>query len=140
MHGMAMPEYIDEDMFNHLVALKKDNTGTNQARKDFLDGLAKRLPPEAAAAAEKRLDEAIAWAEQLAEAKLVVSADKFRNPATQRILQSAVGIVTPRKLVAGQYDTEAAEPPGSRVKQDALEIAQHQSQTLFKRDIFAAIS
>ena len=65
----ALPDYIDEELYNHLMELGR----SGQARKTFIAGMKAHLSPAAADAAVKRLDEAVALAKRLARENKVIS-------------------------------------------------------------------
>jgi len=59
-HSSYVPNVIDEDLYNHLQALK-----AGQQREEYLADLRKRMSQEAFEAAVMRLDEAISRADEL---------------------------------------------------------------------------
>ena len=76
MHSLGFPDAIDEDFYNHLIALGNDP----KAKKDFLDALKPRLTSRAFEATQMRLDDAIAYAKQMSKDR-VFTADDWKSPA-----------------------------------------------------------
>ncbi len=128
-HGLALPKYIDEDLYRRLVALKDKN---GAVRKGYLASLRTRLPKEAVDSAERRLDEAIRLAEELKCAEMVFSARNFADPEVQRrIVESELGAPDPVQPAGG-----FSLPPGSRIRI----FAQTQTKSIFARDVLAAVA
>ena len=66
IHSAPIPDEIDQDVFDHLIALDKQADGQpTQARAAYLDRLATRMDKASFDAAVSRLDEAIALAKKL---------------------------------------------------------------------------
>ena len=126
VHGMSLPEYIDEQFYQSLIALK-----SGQARDDYFAALAKRLPPEAVAAAQSRLDEAISLATILKRAGRVISEADFAKQEVQR------------ELVRREIDMpNPVQPVGAyKLPEDNLVVrfAKYQTHSMFMRDVFDAI-
>lgn len=115
MQIAAAPAIIDRDMFNALMELK-NNPAKKQA---FLDDLRDRLSPEALAAQEKRLDDAIAHAEELERQGHVVDADMWGG------------------IEEGARGKGTVKVPNSAGKQVALDdTASHAVRTLLSPSIF----
>ena len=78
----VMPEYMDEDFYNHLMELKP---GTH-AREMYRADLAARLPSDAVESAMLRLDEAIEVAGRYKNEGKVISALDFEKQDVQKSL------------------------------------------------------
>ena len=126
MHGAVLPDFIDEELYEHLVSLK---SGT--VRDTYLAGLAKRLPPDAVASARNRLDEAIAYAEKLKDAEKVVKREDFAKKEVQkRILSRDLTATTnPIKPIEGQ------QLPNN---DPVVKAACRQTRSIFGRDILCS--
>ena len=120
---VALPTFIDADLYKHLVALK-----SGSARKRFQSELTSRLPANAVTAAMKRLDEAIALAETLTKDK-VVKGPSFESHDVQK--QIVAGRITdPARLVKPAAGEEQSRQGSSVYRSTNL------VQSLFFRDIF----
>ena len=75
MHTLTPPDEIDKDFYDKLMAMKKGSA----AREEFLNSIAPRLSEEALKATEKRLDDAIAHAEQLERKGKVYTGEDWRK-------------------------------------------------------------
>jgi hypothetical protein len=125
-HGATLPDYIDEDFCQHLLALKDGD-----ARDKYLAAIAKRLPPEAVDAARSRLDEAIALAETLQREKKVVTAEDFAKRSVQKeLLMRDLTTKNPVQPV----DDEVL-PADNAV----MLVAMSQVKSMFARDVLTAI-
>ncbi len=129
MHGCTLPEFIDEDLYAHLLTLK---SGSPQ-RDALLKDLAPRLSPGALDSVAKRLDAAIAHAEKLAEAgKVVRNADFAKRDVQNRLLHDEIhGSGNPVKPVNG-YKL----PSDS----DVVRKAKRQVRSLFVRDLIGGVA
>ena len=74
--SLALPEAIDKDMYDRLMALDND-----KAMEDYLATLAPRLSAEALESAKMRLIDAIKHAKTLAENDKVFSENDWQTPA-----------------------------------------------------------
>ena len=79
-HSLRVPDYIDEELYEKLVALEK---GT-QARTDYLNSLSARLPRSQVYATEERLDAAIQLAKTLKNNGRMISSDDWMKRDIQR--------------------------------------------------------
>ena len=79
-HSLRVPDFIDEELYEKLVALDK---GT-QARADYFDSLKARLPRSQVYATEERLDAAIQLAKTLKDNGRVVSSGDWMRRDVQR--------------------------------------------------------
>ena len=81
VQSIAVPAKIDRDFYNHLMELKNDPA----KRKEYLDSLRLRMNEGNVAAAEARLDDAIAHAEKLAQdPKNIVDGESWGDESTPR--------------------------------------------------------
>ena len=87
--SLAIPDKIDRATYDSLMALKQD-----PARKAYLDSIRPRLSPASYAAAESRLDDVIAHAEELGRQGKIVEAGGWANVQEQPL---ATGKVTVHK-------------------------------------------
>jgi hypothetical protein len=90
LQSIALPEEIDEDFFNHLMAMDEDPA----KKKAYLDSIAPRISPAALQAAEARLDEAIAHAKKLGQQGKVYSREQWRNEANLKDMTGVKATVT----------------------------------------------
>ena len=136
MHGAALPDFIDEDLYRQLVALK-----SGEKRDAYRADLESRLPPEAVDAAMNRLDEAIAHAVKLDDEHKVVPAGDFaKRDVQKRLVSRELAAGSPVKPV-GNYQL-AMEPyvNKEKAKQDVVRRAAYQVQSLFVRDLYGKIT
>lgn len=128
MHGATLPDFIDEDLFQQLTALK-----SGEKRDAYLADLAKRLPTEAVYSARNRLDEAIAHAEKLfAEGKVVANGDFEKQDVQKRLLGRELNAENPVKPLNG-YKLPTGN--GMDPRQDIVFQAKRQNKSLFMRDL-----
>jgi hypothetical protein len=80
----VLPQYIDEDLHDRLVAMEPGSEAREAYRRDLLA----RLPADAVASAMLRLDEAIALAKKYKAEGKVVSAEDFEKREVQKRLLS----------------------------------------------------
>ncbi len=126
VHGSSLPEYIDEQFYQRLMALKD-----GQARADYFAALAKRLPPEAVAAAQSRLDEAISFAVVLKRNGRVVSEADFAKQEVQRdLVRRELDMPNPVQPVQDYMLSDDTQ---------VVKAAKYQVHTTFMRDVFDAI-
>ena len=85
--SLAIPDKIDRATYDSLIALKQDPA----RRKEYLDSIRPRLSPASYAAAESRLDDVIAHAEELGRQGKIVEAGGWANVQEQPL---ATGKVT----------------------------------------------
>ena len=88
--SLAIPDKIDRETYDSLIALKQDPA----RRKEYLDSIRPRLSPASYAAAESRLDDVIAHAEELGRQGKIVEAGGWANVQEQPL---ATGKVTVHK-------------------------------------------
>ena len=129
-----MPEYMDEDFYNHLMELKPDTP----AREAYKADLAARLPSDAVESAMMRLDEAIEVAERYKAEGKVVSAEDFEKQDVQkRILKP--DLTRPKNPVkpVGGFDLTKEK---SETAQKIVRECQLQVRTNYVGDIHWAIA
>ena len=126
-HVTRAPDYIDEDLYNKLVAMK-----SGKAREDYLADLRARLTPDQVQAATTRLDAAIAHAEKLKEDGRVVSTDDWGKKDVQRMVAGGKAKGLPQVGGQSPKSTEFAK----KVKGT---VADHEVP-LFRRDLLPHIA
>ena len=104
VQSVSVPDKIDRTVYDALMAIKNDPV----RRAEYLDSIRGRLSPESFAAAESRLDDAIAHAEQLGKDDKVVDGDGWLD-------QDEVPL-EPKRI-------ELTSIKGKHVKLDAFESA-----------------
>lgn len=123
MHGTTLPGYIDEELYTQLTALKE-----GEKRDAYFADLSRRLPPAAVESARNRLDEAIAYAEELASKGKVVSKEDFENHEVQKkLIKPELKVGNPVKPVKDFSLNE---------KSDVVVYSSSQVKSFFMRDIF----
>ena len=137
MHTTAMPDYIDEDLYNHLMALAEPG----EKREKYIAELTANLPEGAKSAAISRLDEAIFYAKTLYYKGHVVSAESWNDHARQREIAGSV----PPNRNNGWYDdvvTVGSKTVGSSFKGKAYVGSRilHLTEGYFRRNIMSAIA
>ena len=126
-HVTRAPDYIDEDLYNKLVAMK-----SGKAREDYLADLRARLTPDQVQAAMTRLNTAIAHAEKLKEAGRVISTDDWGKQDVQRMVAGGKAKGLPQVGGQSPKSTEFAK----KVKGT---VADHEVP-LFRRDLLPHIA
>ena len=122
MTSTALPTYIDQDVYNRLMALE---FGTEE-RAQYLAALRKRLPFPAYEAAVNRLNEAIALARKLQSTGRCVTASQFDQPAVQSdLLLPEQGRANPVKPI-GSYSLSRDS--------DIVKMAKEMTQSIYMRD------
>ena len=130
----VMPEYMDEDFYNHLMELKP---GTH-AREMYMADLAAMLPADAVESAMMRLDEAIETAQRYKTEGKVISAEDFEKQEVQKRivkpdLEKAKNPVKP----VGTFDLRKN---GSEIAKSIVRECKFQVQTNYVGDIHKAIA
>ncbi len=125
LQSVALPEEIDEDFYNHLIAMDDGPA----KKKTFLDSIAPRISPDALRAAEARLDEAIAHARTLEANGKVYGKEQWQNEGNLAAMTGVKATVTIRKT------------DGSTVKvENTIECVQdynlRKCPSFFKREFF----
>ena len=137
MHTTALPDYIDKDLYDNLMALAEPG----KRRDDYIAELTANLPEGAKNAAVSRLDEAIFYAKTLYYKGHVVSAESWNDHDTQRKIAGPV----PPNRANGWYDdvvTVGSKTVGTSVKGKkyvGLRIL-HLTEGYFRRNIMSAIA
>ena len=123
LQSVALPEEIDQDFYDHLMALDEDPA----KKKAYLDSLAPRISPEALRATEARLDEAIAHAKTLEKNGKVYGKAQWQNEDNLKAMTGSKATVTITKA------------DGSKVKADnkiecVRDYNQRKCPSFFKRE------
>jgi len=132
MHTTALPDYIDKDLYDNLMALAEPG----KRRDDYIADLTANLPESAKKAAISRLDDAINHAKALFKKGHVVSAEEWVNHDKQREI---AGKVPPAP--SNRYYADAV-PSGSSSK-GRVEVGMwilHLTEGYFRRDIMSAVA
>ena len=133
MHGAALPDYIDAELYAQLVALK-----SGEKREAYLADLANRLPPNAVDSARNRLDEAIAYAEKLFQEGKVVGKEDFEKRDVQKsLLSRELNAGNPVKPV-GTF--QLSQSKTGDVKKCVVSAAKRQTKSLFMRDLYGKVN
>ena len=137
MHTTAMPDYIDEDLYNHLMALAEPG----EKREKYIAELTANLPEGPKNAAVSRLDDAIFYAKTLYYKGHVVSTESWNDHDRQREIAGSV----PPNRNNGWYDdvvTVGSKTVGSSFKGKAYVGSRilHLTEGYFRRNIMSAIA
>ena len=137
MHTTAMPDYIDEDLYNHLMALAEPG----EKRDNYIAELTANLPEGAKNAAVSRLDDAIFYAKTLYYKGHVVSTESWNDHDRQREIAGGV----PPNRNNGWYDdvvTVDSKKVGASFKGKAYVGSRilHLTEGYFRRNIMSAIA
>ena len=126
----VLPSYIDEDLYNHLVAMAPGS----EAREAYRQDLLKRLPADAVESAMLRLDEAIELAKRYKTEGKVVSAEDFEKREVQkRILNDELfGPTSPIKPMDNGFDLKKSE---SKQAKNICQESRLQFHGLFTGDL-----
>ena len=137
MHGMSLPNFIDEDLYRELTALR-----TGERREAYLADLAKRLPPEAVDSARRRLDQAIDHAIKLAAEYKVVKNDDFEKRVVQkRLLEPEINAGNPVKPVGDfQLPMERLTRDKEQNKRLIVLRANINVKSFFMRDFYGKVT
>ena len=87
-HSLAIPDKIDRATYDSLMALKPGQA----RRKEYLDSIRPRLSQASYAAAESRLDDVIAHAEELGRQGKIVEAGGWANEQEQPLATDKVTV------------------------------------------------
>lgn len=137
MHTTAMPDYIDEDLYKHLMALAEPG----EKREKYIAELTANLPEGAKNAAVSRLDDAIFYAKTLYYKGHVVSTESWNDHDRQREIAGGV----PPNRNNGWYDdvvTVGSKKVGASFKGKAYVGSRilHLTEGYFRRNIMSAIA
>jgi hypothetical protein len=137
MHTTAMPDYIDEDLYNHLMALAEPG----EKREKYIAELTANLPEGAKNAAVSRLDDAIFYVKTLYYKGHVVSKESWNDHDRQREIAGGV----PPNRNNGWYDdvvTVGSKKVGASFKGKAYVGSRilHLTEGYFRRNIMSAIA
>jgi len=137
MHGLALPNFIDEDLYRELTALR-----TGEKREAYLADLAKRLPPEAVDSARRRLDQAIDHALKLAaEYKVVKNGDFEKQVVQKSLLEPEINAENPVKPV-GDYQLPMERLTKNKEQNKRLVVlrANINVKSFFMRDFYGKVT
>ena len=137
MHGLALPNFIDEDLYRELTSLR-----TGERREAYLADLAKRLPPAAVDSARRRLDQAIDHALKLgAEYKVVKNGDFEKREVQKSLLEPEITAENPVKPI-GDFQLPMEQPTGSKEmsKRQVVRLANRQVKSFFMRDFYGKVT
>jgi len=123
LQSIALPEEIDQDFYEHLIALDEDPA----KKQAYLDSIAPRISPAALRATEARLDEAIAHARKLATKGKVYGNAQWQNEENLKDMTGRKATVTITKT------------DGSKVKPDnniecVNDYTERNCPSIFKRE------
>ena len=132
MHTTALPDYIDKDLYDNLMALAEPG----ERREKYIADLTANLPEDAKDAAISRLDDAISHARALFEKGHVVSAEEWVNHDKQREIAGKVPPApTKRYYAEAVYSGNSAS---GRVEVGMWVL--HLTEGYFRRDIMRAVA
>ena len=137
VHTTALPEYIDEELYNALMDLKEPSKAFN----DFKADMEANISLAAAASAVTRLREAIEYAEKLKAAGKVVTAGEWHKKDKQREILRGL----PPDEDNGEYARVkklSRNDPDYNAKGEAtvFAIIQHVDNGYFRRDLAVALA
>ncbi len=126
----VLPSYIDEDLYNRLVAMAPGSDAREAYRQDLL----KRLPADAVESAMLRLDEAIALAERFKNEGKVISAEDFEKREVQKSIlnDELFGPTSPIKPASNGFDLKQSE---SKQAKNICQESRLQFHGLFTGDL-----
>ena len=133
LRNVAIPEEMDKELYDKLVALAKDAPDGGAARTAYLDSLATRLGANSKQYeyAVKRLDEAIAHARKLDSEGKVYSAEQWETRDVQ-------------KSIARKSRTPAKNstylPPSKKSGQMKMKSAYTGNTNLIVRDLYSELT
>jgi len=109
MQNVALPEEIDEDFYNKLMAMDRDPA----KKQAYLDSIAPRISPAALKATENRLDEAIDHAKKLRTENKVYGEAQWKDHKNLRRMSGIEADVTivksDKKVVTVKHDIECVD-------------------------------
>jgi len=132
MHTTALPDYIDKELYDNLMALAEPG----ERREKFIADLTANLPKAAKDAAISRLDDAIDYAKTLFNKRHVVSAEEWVDHNKQREIAGKVPPAPTARYFAN------AVPCGSSTKAK-VEVGMrilHLTKGYFRRNIMRAVA
>jgi hypothetical protein len=132
MHTTALPDYIDKDLYDKLMALAEPG----ERREKFIADLTANLPKGAKDAAISRLDDAINYARTLFNKRHVVSAEEWVDHDKQREIAGKVPPAPTARYFANAVpcgsSTNAKVEVGMRIL--------HLTEGYFRRNIMRAVA
>ena len=139
-HVTAAPDYIDEDLYDHLMTMEKGSPAREAYGKDLL----KRLPISAVGVALERLDAAIARAKTLKAAGRVIAAEDWAKREVQRELAGSLPQINPNEpskvLPKPLKNVGGVAPKDGKYAQDVADAATSSTAGLFRRDLMAHLA
>jgi len=137
MHGLALPNFIDEDLYRELTALR-----TGERREAYLADLSKRLPPDAVDSARRRLDQAIDHALKLgAEYKVVKNGDFEKQAVQKSLIEPEINAENPVKPVGDfQLPMERLTRDKELNKRLIVRRANINVKSFFMRDFYGKVT
>ena len=126
-HVTRAPDYIDEELYNKLVAME-----SGKVREDYLADLQARLTPDQVQAATTRLNAAIAHAKKLKEAGRVISTADWGKKDVQRMVAGGKPKGLPQ--VGGQ------SPKSTEFAKKVKGTVAYHEVPLFRRDLLPHIA
>ena len=132
MHTTALPDYIDEDLYNHLMELAEPG----EKREKYIADLAANLPEGAKNAAISRLDDAIFYAKTLHYKGHVVSTESWNDHDKQKEIAGEV----PPSRTNGWYGDVVTVGKSEKGKAAVGAFVVHLTEGYFRRDIMRAVA
>ena len=132
MHTTALPDYIDKDLYDNLMALAEPG----KRRDKYIADLTANLTKDAKEAAISRLDEAIDHARALHDKGHVVSSEAWLDHDRQREIAGEV----PPNRNKGWYDDVVPEGASTRGKAEVGNVILHLTEGYFRRNIMSAVA
>lgn len=136
MHTATLPDYIDKDLYDHLMALAEPG----EKRDKYIADMTAHLPENAKDAAIARLDGAIAHAKALNEKGHVVSEEQWLEKDKQREI---AGKVPPDGDNGGYEDfgpVGSSSDAGLKGKRNIGVVIDHLKNGYFRRDLMRAVA
>lgn len=122
------PEFIDRDVYNKLISMRQGS----QARQDYIDELKSRLSDAQIEVAIKRLDNAIAYAQKLANDNRVISSEDWGKHEVQRNVAGKAPDQFP--------SVNNCEPKNNEKVTKIIRTTRRLDSSLFRRDFLSTIA
>ena len=132
MHTTALPDYIDKDLYDNLMALAEPG----ERREKFIADLTANLPKAAKDAAISRLDDAIDYAKTLSKKERVVSAEAWVDHDKQREIAGEVPPAPTKRYHADVVPVGSSLDAKAEVGMWIL----HLTEGYFRRNIMRAVA
>ena len=137
VHMLALPDCIDEDLYNKLMELDR----SDDKFKAFVKNMTAHLPKSAADAAANRLKETIAHAKALKDKEMVVSGDAWTDRRVQRKLAGKVPLSGHKNDFERLPKIKHGDPDFNlEGEQSVSSTAEHVSNGYFRRDLMRAVA